>query len=368
MKIIFAYILLVAAVFAVSCDMLHTDDSEGYPVYITACTQNVTVEENESKAPYTAASPSGEHPLEALVLATTDSYEYKVVQGDNGSAGPVHVHTAARFTGSDGQLLNGVLYNSDPDEQEKVYFSALSPQSGWTVDADGENAVFSFDGSQDVMFAPQTEGSYKAQKLPKLQFSHLLTLVNLHMYAENENVAFAWGKVKSVKIYTAQFQVNGSNQVNVKLSGSSADPQTATFIKNDELLKKDFYNVKTNSSFPGNEFYKLEYPSQNQTGFTAPKVGYVMLSPVDAQSLDPNDPRLTVPEFKIAVETEKRNVVLDIDLINSINGASVDYFTGSTQGKQFNFTLKFTMGNTVAVQASVTEWVTGGYGVGDVIE
>lgn len=367
MKIISAYILLVAAVFAVSCDMLHTDDSEGYPVYITACTQNVTVEENESKAPFTAASPSGEHPLEALVLATTDSY-YKVVQGDNGSAGPVHVHTAARFTGSDGQLLNGVLYNSDQTKQPKVYFSALSPQSGWTVDPAGENAVFSFDGSQDVMFAPQTEGSYKTQKLPKLQFSHLLTLVNLHMYAENENVAFAWGKVKSVKIYTAQFQVNGSNQVNVKLSGSSADPQTATFIENSELLINNFYDVTTNATFPGSNYYELNYPSQSATGFTAPKVGYVMLSPVDAQALDPNDLRLTVPEFKIAVETEKRNVVLDIDLINSINGASVDYFTGSTQGKQFNFTLKFTMGNTVAVQASVIEWVTGGYGVGDVIE
>lgn len=366
MKIISAYILLVAAVFAVSCDMLHTDDSEGYPVYITACTQNITVEEKESKAPYTAASPSGEHPLEALVLATTDSYKYKVVQGDNGSAGPVHVHTAARFTGSDGQLLNGVLYNSDQTKQSKVYFSALSPQSGWTVDAAGENAVFSFDGSQDVMFAPQTEGFYKTTVLPKLQFGHLLTLVNLHMYAENENVAFAWGKVKSVKIYTAQFQVKGSNKLNVSLSY----PQTIKFEENNDVLKKDFYYVKTNSSFPGNEFYELEYPSQNQTGFTAPKVGYVMLSPVDAQALDPNDPShtLTVPEFKIAVETEKRNVVLDIDLINSINGASVDYFTGSTQGKQFNFTLKFTMGNTVAVQASVTEWVTGGYGVGDVIE
>lgn len=364
MKIISAYILLVAAVFAVSCDMLHTDDSEGYPVYITACTQNVTVEEKESKAPYTASSPSGEHPLEALVLATTDSY-YKVVQGDNGSAGPVHVHTAARFTGSDGQLLNGVLYNSDQDKQSKVYFSALSPQSGWIVDAAaGENAVFCFDGSQDVMFAPQTEGSYKTQKLPKLQFSHLLTLVNLHMYAENEDVALAWGKVKSVKIYTAQFLVYGSNSVNVKLSY----PQTATFIENRDTLKKDFYDVTTNAPFPGSDYYVLKSPSQDATGFTAPKVGYVMLSPVVAQDLDPNDNTMTVPEFKIAVETEKRNVVLDIDLINSINDSSVDYFTGSTQGKQFNFTLKFTMGNTVAVQASVTEWVTGGYGVGDVIE
>ena len=367
MKIISVYIYLIASVFAVSCDMLHTDDSYGYPVYVTACTQNVYVEEKESKAPYTVTSPSGEHPLEALVLATTDSYEYKVVQGDNGSAGPVHVHTAARFTGTAGQLLNGVLYNSDQTKQSKVYFSALSPQTGWTIDASGVNAAFTFDGSQDVMFAPQTEGSYKAQKLPKLQFSHLLTLVNLHMYAENENVAFAWGKVKSVKIYTAQFKVNGSNKLNVNLY---SNPQTVEFVENNDLLKKDFYYVKTNTSFPGNEFYDLEYPSQNQTGFTAPKVGYVMLSPVDAQALDPNDPShtLTVPEFKIAVETEKRNVVLDIDLINSINGASVDYFTGSTQGKQFNFTLKFTMGNTVAVQASVTEWVTGGYGVGDVIE
>ena len=194
----------------------------------------------------------------------------------------------------------------------------------------------------------------------------MLTLVNLHMYAENENVALAWGKVKSVKIYTAQFQVNGSNKLNVSLSS----PQTIIFEENKEPLKKDFYDVKTNAPFPGSDYYVLKYPSQDATGFTAPKVGYVMLSPVDAQALDPNDPSLTltVPEFKIAVETEKRNIVLDVDLIESINGSTVNYFTGSTQGKQFNFTLKFTMGNTVAVQASVTEWVTGGYGVGDVIE
>ena len=47
---------------------------------------------------------------------------------------------------------------------------------------------------------------------------------------------------------------------------------------------------------------------------------------------------------------------------------SSEYYIGSTAGKQFSFTLKFTMGNTVAVQARVTDWKTGGIGIGDVME
>ena len=68
-----------------------------------------------------------------------------------------------------------------------------------------------------------------------------------------------------------------------------------------------------------------------------------------------------IPEFELNIVTSNRNVTVEIDLMKN----ATEHYEGSTMGKRFDITLRFTMGNTVAAQAKVTSWMTGGIGVGD---
>lgn len=72
-----------------------------------------------------------------------------------------------------------------------------------------------------------------------------------------------------------------------------------------------------------------------------------------------------IPEFRIDIKAENKDATVDVDLKTT---SAESYFSGSTMGKQFSIILKFTMGDAIAVQSSVTDWKTGGIAVGDIDE
>ena len=76
---------------------------------------------------------------------------------------------------------------------------------------------------------------------------------------------------------------------------------------------------------------------------------------------DKENASIYIPEFELEIVTSNRSVTVNIDLMKNAS----EYYVGSTMGKRFDIPLKFTMGNTVAAQAKVTSWLTGGIGVGD---
>ena len=381
---ILSFLFLVITV--VSCGKMEKDINRGSLIYVSTSVEDGFGVNASTKVPYTHTGPissnSSSH-LDAMVLVSTSAYEYKNTGSDGSDAynGVIGMHLPSVFRGSSEQVLNGPIYNKD--KQTYVYFSALSPhpaQNGWNVSENGKSASFKFDGTQDVMFAPQVSGSYDLAnpvssaepQHPILKFNHLLTLINLSVYAESEEVKNAWGNITSLIIRNAHDMTDySSNSITLNLDKRFSDPEAVVFHKAEQVLNMPFYANGTGNVFPGEDNnYELVWKPTNAVSFTPPKVAYVMLAPVIALAKDKYDASLEAPEFEIVLTTTNRTepVTLSVDLISSINGSDITYFTGSTAGLQFNFTLKFTMGNTVAVQAQVTNWQTGGYGVGDVID
>lgn len=357
-KILYIFLFMMFAVMA--CNRME-DARDVHSIYIDVCTED---ESNaaETKAPYLATVPSSSDPLEAKVLVSTTSYEYPAT-GEDGSesySGKIAVHTDARFTNGSSQLLNGALYNGDEAKQPMVYFSALHPQTGWYVSGTSGStdykASFTFNGSQDVMFAPQTTGKYKDHN-PELEFKHLLTYIRLSVYAENEEVSNAWGDITSIKIRNTADMGDGSQKIIVDLSKKY--DATAVEFETYQDHQTPFYGKGTNDVC---QDMVIPYPATNKE-----EVAYALISPVMAKSKDSFNAALLIPEFEIVIVTEKRSSTVMVDLMSQPEATDFDqkYYSGSTMGKQFTVTLKFTMGNTVAAQAKISSWKTGGSGVGD---
>ena len=348
---------------AMSCDRME-DARDVHSIYIDVSTDDDS-KSTETKTPYPATVPSSSNPLETKVLVSTSEYAYPSSgeDGTNTHNGKIAVHTNARFTSGSSQLLNGALYNGDESKQPMVYFSALHPQDGWSVSGTAGNknykASFIFNGSQDVMFAPQTTGKYNDHN-PSLNFKHLLTYIRLSVYAEDENVSNAWGKITSIKIRNTADMGKGSGKVIVDLSKEYDD--TAVEFETTQDHQTPFYGKGTNDVC---QDMVIPYPATNKE-----EVAYALMAPVMAKSKDDYNTTMLIPEFEIEVATEKRSAIVKVDLMKQPDATDIDekYYSGSTMGKQFLITLKFTMGNTVAAQAKVTSWKTGGSGVGDFFE
>ena len=301
MKRILLLTYIFCALLVFSCDMLEKHVQEGFPIYLSV--RSETSAEDGVKSPYTVTSPSVNNPLSAKVLVSTTQYEYDNTAEDqnpkDGQTGPIAIHTNATFTGTEKQLLNGALYNSNPSNQSLVYFSALHPQDKWTITGNtgskNYTASYTFSGKEDVMFAPVTTGSYNSLPLPQLIFKHLLTYIKLYIYAESEEVSKAWGKITSVKIKNAHDMGNGSNKVTVDLSSSD---QSASFTPVQDYAAS-FYYSQNDMDFPGSSGYELPY------SITPPaeEAAYVLMAPVTALEADKIDSSLKVDEFDIIIES-----------------------------------------------------------------
>lgn len=348
------YIILLITLFLVSCQLEEPQNKGGFPIYISAATQESLAVENKVKSPYTATSPSSSNPLSAYILISTTEHEWDNNPSNNGTDavnGVIGVHSHATFQSSESQLLSGALYNSNPAKQPVVYFCALYPQTNWNIAGNVGNknyiASYIFNGTEDIMFAPVATGRYDTHPDPTLTFKHLLTWLKVSISAQSEEVAAAWGKITSMKLDDIK------NKVIIDLS---KDFDIASSVSFSGTIDMPFFSKGTNSQFPAAGGYSLKTNKE--------ELAYVLCNPVDALATDPYDNSILMPEYILNIQTTNKNVTLEIDLKESAN----TYFTGSTIGKQFSIHLKFMMGNSIAVQALVTDWQTGGIGVGDVIE
>jgi len=351
------YISLIACLCLLSCQKENASEmlSDGHCIYLAASVEGT----KESRTPYTWSAPSKEHALGVDVWASTTS-EVFLNSGKNGTGqynNEVALHTTAKFTNASEQLLNDAVYPNSEDT--KVYFVGMYPQ-GWTNEANnGKSASYVFNGSQDVMFAPQISGSYGEndgsddKPWPVFQFKHLLTWLRLEIKAETEEVMKAWGKLKSI-------QVKSKNQVTIDLTksaytaGNVFDESIVTFQSteaDDEKQVLDVYATNTdqvlsNVSIPYNKYTDA---------------GYVLCAPVTAKAEDA-ETHERLGEYTLIIKTEKRSLEVEVDLKTEVNS----YFEGSTRRCQFNINLLFKMGNTISVSARAEEWKNGGIIINDV--
>ena len=366
--------IIFAALLMTSCleGGIQETEQEGAPIYLSVVAEHSEV----TKAPYLLTIPNDTEDgiLRTAIWATSfregaeGAYTFYYrnpnppLNGKNGTGdneGQVAIHATADFDSGYPQLLDQAVY---PKAGTPVFFVGLHPQTGWSLESDDKVATYTFDGSQDVMYAPRREGKYATTgseslvfDAPQLKFWHLLTWMKVKMVAESEEVLDAWGKIIDIKI-------TSNNKVTVEVSREDDEVDNlintdivsySSTTSHDGLLP--LYSTGSDDLFPASAGYQLEYLS---TEVKAPiEVAYVLCSPVDAKSTDVVDGvDVEVAEYILHIETEHRKVQLPIDLRKNTS----THYTGSTRAKCFTLNLTFKMGNTIVVTADVDDWKLGG--------
>jgi hypothetical protein len=366
----------------------------GSPIYIAAALgDDVT-----TKSPYMpkdnqrnlVETPSPEYPLMVDVWGSTTPYAFTEqfydaakTQPWDGSAedGKVAIHTDATFQSGDPQLLRAAIYNKTT--KPTVYFVAFSPMSqqaeSWVAAEDGTSASFVFSGNDDVMFAPQVEGTYAQNysKSPLLHFRHLLTWLRIEFKAESKEVSDSWGAIQSMTIRT-------KNKVTVDLTEDAyqKDPFAYDFDGQDNIVFSNdadmyFYKVVEEDSYVGSQVSVVKkytddiFPqagiNKNVPYLQTEELAYVLCAPVKGQGkIVENGEEVDSPEYYIDLVTQKRTVSIPIDLRVLDNTKNEVAFMGSTRGLQFTITLNFKMGNTIYLTSSVQDWKVGGLAVGNI--
>ena len=363
----YLYIFCGLLTLLASCQKSGYDMSQGQPIYLSVSLDSDPL----TKTPFEGDAPTTSNPLNVAVWASTTAKSY-VNNGWDGSAAVEHkvaIHTQGRFQSGAPQLLSQAIY--PPPRQgasgsytaDPVYFVAMHPQDSWST-TNGAQASFTFKGCEDVMFAPEVFGAYDTKEQtqvvndsPVLAFEHLLTRITVKMgivLAEGENlqdVQEAWGKITDLKIQTYHMDGYGINlnKVTIDLSqGADFSYDTDLAFSGQQDSSMDFYTLGTDNKFPSENGYLLTEKIDS--------VAYVMCAPVIATAED--------HEYVIIVETENRGVQeLKLDLQKTATSADG---TGSTRGNHFLATLKFKKGRAIAMEAIVTEWKNGGFGIGDI--
>lgn len=370
------YVVLVGTLLVVGCQKDSGTPqvmNDGSMIYLSAVTEGHVA----TRVPYEYTMPndSNDGVLHAAIWASsfyTDQEGYTFpnpnppLNGKNGTgenANQVAIHATANFDSGAPQLLDQAVY---PQSGTPVFFVGLHPQTGWQSDAEYKSASFTFDGSDDVMFAPRIEGKYADTStsdnivfdVPELKFWHMLTWLKVRMIAEDEQAMSAWGKITDIKV-TSNNHVNiDINRTDDYIENGKIDMTCATFSNSDGfdgLLS--LYRPGSNDIFPQAGGYELKYFSSKVT--TAEEVAYVLCSPVNALAKEIVDSEeVESPEYVLHIETERRRVEVPIDL--RVNSTS--FYEGSTRAKCFTLNLNFKMGNTIVVTANVADWTLGGSG------
>ena len=339
--------LLSAIALCISCQKNAEDDIDGQ-IHLAAVVENTP----STKSPYTHTFPSQNSVFKAAVWASSIDREYKD-KGYNGKTGndSVAIHTSANFSSNKPQLLSQAVY---PKNAAKVYFVGFYPSAVWNVNKAGNIADFTFDGNDDVMFAPQISGTYNQlyENSPTLNFKHLLTWIKVKIVADDEKTMMAWGNILSIKI-------TSKNYVSVDLSKEYVYEDCVEYKETSSGLLP-LYATGSDDVFPPNEGYSIPY-KPNVSG--PQEVAYVLCAPVIAKSSVAVDGVDTpTAEYTLYIETERRKVTLPIDLRVNDNDTPEGYYTGSTRGKYFTLNLTFKMGNTIVVSSKVEDWSLGGFG------
>ena len=370
----------------ISCQQNGLDAVQvGAPIYVAASVGGSTM----TKAPYMpmdnkghmVETPSPEHPLKTDVWGSTTSYIFTEEFYDqektrpwDGSdeSGKVAIHTDATFQSGDPQLLRAAIYNKNT--KPTVYFVAFSPISQgaekWVASEDGKSASFVFSGNDDVMFAPQVQGTYATDysKSPVLSYSHLLTWLRIEMQAESKEVSDSWGAIKSMTIRS-----NSNVKIDLQKEAYNNDGtynfQNIVFSEETDL---NLYKTIEEESYDGAQVtMKKKFTDEVFTDIKVPylkkeELAYVLCAPVvgtDKKVVDGEE--IDAEEYVITISTDKRNVAIPVDLRHMVSGV-VQPFLGSTRCMQFTLSLNFKMGNTIYLTSSVQDWKVGGLVVGNI--
>lgn len=400
--------LLSSLLFFVSCERWNSEELHdgGEQIWLAARADGPL----STKVPYDTedGNPAPDNHLNVDVWASTtqNMFLHKEEEGWDGTKDvdadgngtvdegerAVSVHTQAFFQSEKPQLLSKAIYPPPVHEEngekvaDPVYFVGLYPQSDdeglrWDTNNEGTVAMYDFDGSQDLMYAPQVEGKYNTSDdqtdisttTPTLHFYHLLTRLNVSIGPNLEggvglyDIQNAWGQIVGLKIqcWDPQGWGYGVGSLTIDLTrtiGNSTPVSDISAALNfgeqdrTEAGMMDFFKTGSDEEFPGEDGY----------AFTdVEEVAYVMCAPVTAST--------EYDEYVLIIETQKEGqdikiTELPLNLMEKDGGGQDKDLEGTSMGREFDITLLFNKTRAIAEVVSVAAWETGGQGSGDIID
>lgn len=329
-KSLFSLLAVVAMVSCTQSDVIEVLSNEDVEIKVAS---SAIAAETMTRAPFEGAL-SNSNSLDARVLVSETSGSYtttyandKMVFGDNAGVTPVGFATAKYY----------------PADNRTLYMCGLYPFENWNTPANNE-CKFTFDGSQDVMAAPEKSSNKDASKggtYPQLDFKHLLTQLVIKTVAADADAITVWGNLTDITLAKVGAN-NPSSAVTVDLKNGSADEDAAFagplaggmpfWVKGATPEAKFTSQTKALTVAPGEEVaYAMVAPLKNATGAS---------------------------DFTLAVKTANSgSTAVTVPVHLKKTGGTA--YTGTTQGKKFIVTLTF-KGSKIEALATVEDWTEDG--------
>lgn len=311
----------------------------------------------DTRAAYTATDAKG---MKALVLATqtTGDYDLNTTIG----TGKLYAKGTMTFDAADAEH-SSVEYASSgfegnaklPADKSSLFLCALYPSDGAFVGKDwsgiGSTASYTFDGTQDVMAAPQKEvakgatgdGTTAAAGTASFAFGHLLTKIDIKVKADIAEAAEAWGVVKSVTLSKVLGAASFQNTVSVTLADGTAATGSA--------FSGSVPSWKTYAAFAG---------AAPDTEFTGGSVALTTTGTLAATTM-------LAPFTATNAATDLEFTIVTKNAIGSdyTSKVGVKLPAGDTQGNAYTVTLNFKVAS-ITGTATVDGWTVKDAGVTEV--
>lgn len=322
---------LLAAIAMASCtqsDVVELVPNENVEIKLTS---SAIAAETMTRAPY-EGTISADNSLEARVLVSKTTADYT-------SAG-LYANDKMTFTDNGSTAVGFATAKYYPVDNATLYICGLYPFEGWDNPANDE-CKFTFDGSKDVMAAPQkssTKNDSKDGNYPELEFKHLLTQLVIKAVAEDAAAIEKWGKLTDITL-TKVGTNNPTGSVTVKLSTGAADESTAFATPQDNGMAFWVKGAATETAFAS---------QAKELTTDGEEVAYSMVAPLKNAS--------GTADYTLAVKTEHSGATpVSVPVNLKTKDASSGAYTASTQGKKFIVTLTF-KATEIKATATVKDW------------
>lgn len=328
-KSLFSLLAVVAMVSCTQSDVIEVVSNEDVEIKVAS---SAIAAETMTRAPF-EGTLSNSNSLDARVLVSETSGSYtttyandKMIFGDNAGITPVGFATPKYY----------------PADNRTLYMCGLYPFDNWNTPANNE-CKLTFDGSQDVMAAPEKSSSKDASKggtYPQLDFKHLLTQLVIKTIAADADAITVWGDLTDITLAKVGAN-NPSGTITVDLKNGSADEDAA--FAGPLVAGMPFW---VRSATP-----EVKFTGQTKALTVAgEEVAYAMVAPLK-NATGTGDYTLTVK----TVNSGSTAVTVPVNLKKTAGTA----YTGTTQGKKFVVTLTF-KGTKIEALATVEDWTEDG--------
>lgn len=242
-----------------------------------------------------------------------------------------------------------------PSEGSKMlYFRGFYPGGTvWTINE--TEATATVDGKSDLMGTTEISGSSTSVKTVPLHFgfTHLLTKLHVKVVG-TAAAATAWGTITQIELLKTQ-KTDPTETVTLTYASG-----VAAFTSN-VIATIPFYKA----SVSGTESEVVTYTDESLSAISIPAtptlVAYSLVPPVEAKagSGDEQD------EYTLKITTSKGAGTAGKEVTINLRGTDKNDLVGYTNGKKFDITIQFSGVGEITASATVTDWVDGGEGSGN---